>query len=74
MKQLEINIKYSIQVTSLGGYSGFQGRRSLIKGQKSKTQKIPRASTKTPQKSLDQKLTLKILMPNSEPLVTGFMK
>ena len=74
MKQLEINIKYSIQVTSLRGTPDFRDGDHRLGGKNQKTKKILRASTKTPQKSLDQKLTLKILMPNSEPLVTGFMK
>ena len=42
-----------------GGYSGFQVTGIIEWGQKSKPKKIPRASNKTPKKSLDQKLTPK---------------
>ena len=38
-------------------YSGFQVMGMIEWGQKSKPNEIPRASNKTPQKSLDQKLT-----------------
>ena len=41
---------------SQGGYSGFHVTGMIEWGQKSKPQKIPRAS-KEPKKSLDQKLT-----------------
>ena len=50
------------------GYFGFQVAEMIKWEQKSKPKKILRASNKTPQKYLDQKLTPKNPMPNFEAL------
>ena len=44
-------------IIAKGGYSGFRVTGKIEREQKSKPKKISRASNKTPQKSLDQKLT-----------------
>ena len=48
-----------VTLTPQGAYSGFQVTGMIEWSQKSRPQKIPRASSKTPKKSLDQKLTPK---------------